>query len=121
VSVHPSATVTPGVVVYRLDDRLFFANASYFKSRVREAIHGAPTATAWLVLDAEAIVAIDASGVEALEQLVESLAQQGITLVVARIKSPLQAHFDSTGLTGRIGADHFYPTVAAAVAACGGS
>jgi sulfate permease, SulP family len=121
VSLHPSATVTPGVVVYRLDDRLFFANASYFKSRVREAINGAPTVTTWLVLDAESIVAIDASGVEALEQLMTSLAQSGITLVVARIKGPLQARFDATGLTARIGADHFHPTVRAAVAACSNS
>ena len=42
VSLHPSARVTPGVVVYRLDDRLFFANARYFKGRVREAIRAAP-------------------------------------------------------------------------------
>ena len=40
VSLHPSARVTPGVVVYRLDDRLFFANARYFKGRVREAVRG---------------------------------------------------------------------------------
>ena len=46
--------VTPGVVVYRLDDRLFFANAQYVKGRVREAIHAAPTETSWFVFDAEA-------------------------------------------------------------------
>src|SRR5262249_59326312 len=51
VSVHPSAKVTPGIVVYRLDDRLFFANARYFKARVREAIRAGPTPTAWLLLD----------------------------------------------------------------------
>ena len=45
---------TPGVVVYRLDDRLFFANARYVKGRVREAMRGAPDAARWLVFDAEA-------------------------------------------------------------------
>ena len=54
VSVHRSARVVPGVVVYRLDDRLFFANASYVKARIREAVRGAPL-TAELVLDAEGI------------------------------------------------------------------
>ena len=54
VSLHPSARVTPGVVVYRLDDRLFFANARYFKGRVREAIRAAAQPVTWLVFDAEA-------------------------------------------------------------------
>jgi len=52
VSLHRSARVTNGVVVYRLDDRLFFANAGYFKARAREALAGAPTPTRWLVFDA---------------------------------------------------------------------
>jgi high affinity sulfate transporter 1 len=50
VSLHPLARVTAGVVVYRLDDRLFFANARYFKGRVREAIRAAPSPVRWLVL-----------------------------------------------------------------------
>ena len=54
VQLHPSARVTPGVVVYRLDDRLFFANARYVKGRVREALRGAPEAARWLVFDGEA-------------------------------------------------------------------
>ena len=69
VSLHPSARVTPGVVVYRLDDRLFFANARYVKGRVREAIRAAPTETSWLVFDAEAVNHIDATGIEALLDL----------------------------------------------------
>ena len=53
VSVHRSARVTPGVVVYRLDDRLFFANASYVKGRIAEALRAAPYAAHALVFDAE--------------------------------------------------------------------
>ena len=55
VRLHPSATVTPGVLVYRLDDRLFFANVNYVQSRLREAIAGAPTPVNWLVFDAEGL------------------------------------------------------------------
>ena len=55
VSLHRSARVTPGVVVYRLDDRLFFAGARYFKGRVREAVRAAPSPVRWFVLDADAI------------------------------------------------------------------
>jgi hypothetical protein len=66
VALHPSARLTPGLVVYRLDDRLFFANARYFKARVLEALRAAPTPARWLVFDAEAVTHIDATGLEAL-------------------------------------------------------
>jgi SulP family sulfate permease len=52
VARHMDAKVSPGVVVYRLDDRLFFANASYVKGRINEALRGVPTVTTALVLDA---------------------------------------------------------------------
>ena len=118
VSMHRSARVTPGVLVYRLDDRVFFANARYFKARVREAMAGAPTATRWVVFDAQFVNDVDASGAEAIEQLDVQLAHHGVTFVVARLESPARARFDATGLTDLIGAEHFYPTVEAAVRAC---
>jgi SulP family sulfate permease len=118
VSLHPSARVTPGVVVYRFDDRLLFANARYFKGRVREALAGAPTDTDYLVFDAEGLVGIDASGVEALEQIVDSLDRDGVTFAVARLKAHVREQFDATGLTTRISEDHFFPTVATAVQWC---
>jgi high affinity sulfate transporter 1 len=117
-SLHPTAKVTPGVVVYRLDDRLLFANARYVKGRVREAVAGAPSTTHYLVFDAEGLAGIDASGVEAFEQILESLNNSDITLVVARLKSHQREHFDITGLTARVGEDHFFPTVSAAVEWC---
>jgi SulP family sulfate permease len=118
VSVNRSAQVTPGVVVYRLDDRLFFANAGYVKGRVLEAVRGASTQTRWLVFDSESLVDIDSSGIAALQELVEHLRKDGITLVTARVKSHIQQRFDETGLTEAIGAGRAYPTVHAAVDAC---
>ena len=47
---------------YRLDDRLFFANARYVMRRMREAVRGAPTTAHWLVLDAEGIAHVDRPG-----------------------------------------------------------
>ena len=115
VSLHPSATVTPGVVVYRLDDRLFFANARYFKGRVREAIRGARTPVSWLVFDAESVTHADSTGLEALEELTKDLRRDEITLVVARLRTRMQDQFELSGLTETIGPEHFYPTVHAAV------
>lgn len=120
VAVHRSAKVTPGVVVYRLDDRLFFANAGYVKGRVQEAIIGAPSQTHCLVLDAEAVTHIDAAGLDALAELTESLRGARISLVVARMKEDVRQRLESSGLVAKIGRDRFYGTVREAVAQCEG-
>ena len=120
VSQHPSARVVPGVLVYRLDDRLFFANAGYVRGRINEAIAGTPTPVRWFVFDAEALTYIDSSGVAALEQVRDALRADGITLVVARLKGPMTEAFDASELTGKIGEDRFFPTVHAAVDAAPG-
>jgi sulfate permease, SulP family len=117
VSLHPSATVTPGVVVYRLDDRLFFANARYFTGRVREAIRAARTPVSWLVVDAEAVTHADSTGLEALAKLTKDLRRDEITLVVARLRTRMREQFELAGLTETIGSEHFHPTVRAAVEA----
>jgi SulP family sulfate permease len=118
VSLHPSAKVAPGVVVYRIDGGIFFADASYFKARVHEAVAGSATPTHYVVLDAEAMNQIDASGGEALRSLVVALRAGGIALVVSRLKTPLSVQFDSMGLTETIGSDQFFPTTHGAVEAC---
>jgi len=118
VELHPSATVTSGVVVYRLDDRLFFANARYVKGRIREAVRGAPERVSWLVFDAEAMIHVDATGVEALQDLDRLLEQDGITLVFARMKGVLEARIEGTKLDGSLGQDRRFPTVRAAVEYC---
>ena len=121
VSVHPSARVAPGVVVYRLDDRLLFANARYVSGRIREAVAGAPSETRFLVFDAEGFGGFDASGVEAFDQLITALAASQVTLVIARMKSHVEEQFATTGLTERVGPERFFPTVDSAVAWCDGS
>jgi sulfate permease, SulP family len=113
VAVHRSARVTPGVVVYRLDDRLFFANARYVEGRGIEAVRGAPTTTRSLVFDAEAVTHVDATGLAALEDLVDALRKDGIELSVARAKTPLTARLAEFGLSGV----PLHPTVRAAVEA----
>lgn len=117
VSLHPRARITPGVLVYRLDDRLFFANARYVSGRVREALDGAPTRVAWLVFDAEALVDVDATGLETLDELVRSLDAEGTSFAVARLKQHVREIFDLAELTAAIGRDRFFPTVRAAVEA----
>jgi sulfate permease, SulP family len=118
VAQRPDARVVPGVVVYRLDDRLFFANTRYVMRRMREAVRGAPTPTRWLVLDAECIAQIDSTGQEALAQLIQQLHEDGVSLAIARMRTALKHTLDDAGLGEQIGAGRFYPTVRAAVQAC---
>ena len=115
ISVHRRARITPGVLVYRLDDRLFFANAGYVSGRIREAVHGSPTPVRWLVFDAEALAHLDSTGARALSDLIGSLRAEGIVFVFARVKTPMRHRLEATGIVGLVGPDHLYPTVRAAV------
>ena len=115
VRLHPSAKQQPGVLVYRLDDRLFFANANYVQSRIREAIAGSPTTVHWLVFDAEGLNHVDATGIDVLTNLIEALRKESITFVFARLKGPMSDYFDDAGLIRLVGEEHLYPTVHAAV------
>ena len=117
VRVHPSARTLPGVLVYRLDDRLFFANANYVKGRIREAIAGARTPVRWLVFDAEALNHVDATGVRMLTELIEALREESITFVIARLHSPSTERLRDAGVLDLVGEEHNYPTVHAAVEA----
>lgn len=115
VSLHPSAQVTPGVVVYRLDDRLFFANARYFKARALEAIRAAPDPTRLLVLDAAAITHVDSTGLATLTDLTADLKRDDIVLVLARLQTRMESQFEDAGALRVIGSEHLYPTIRAAV------
>ncbi len=115
VRVHPSARIVPGVLVYRLDDRLFFANTNYVQGRIREAVAGAPAPVHWLVFDAEALNHVDATGVRMLTEMIESLRKESITFVFARLHSPIHDDLAEAGVLDLVGEEHVYPTVHAAV------
>jgi len=118
VSDHPDAGITSGVVVYRIQDRLFFANAHFFKRRLWAAVDGAPKPVRHVVLDASFISDIDASTEVALREVIDGLGERNIELHVARASAELRTRLDEVGLTDLIGADHFHSTVEAAVDAC---
>lgn len=111
-----TAQTVPGLVVYRFDAALFFVNAEYFRQRVLGLVDEADRPD-WLVVNAEAITYLDATAVDSLRQLHGELAARGITLCFARLKGRQREIFAETGLTDLIGADRFFPTVRAAVAA----
>ncbi len=99
------------------DAPLFFANADHFLTQVQELIDAAEPPIEWLLIDAEAIVDIDVTAAEALSTLQRELERKGIVMAIARANHPLQKMLKRAGLTERIGAEHFYPTVRTGVQA----
>ena len=117
VDDYPEATTVPGLVVYRYDAPLFFANADNFHARVLAAIGSESTPVEWVVLNMEANVEVDLTAVDMLEELRTELASRGIDLALARVKQDLALYLDRSGFTDRIGADHVFPTLPSAVEA----
>lgn len=118
---YPQGATIPGLIVYRFDAQLFFANADVFQRRVRSLVANAGGETLgaveWFVLDAEAIAAIDSTAAQALEDTRRELERQGIVLVVARAKQPLRERLARFGLLDAIGQQRFYPSIRMAIAA----
>jgi sulfate permease, SulP family len=111
----PDATTIPGLVVYRYDAPLCFANADNFRTRALAAVDTSPTPVDWFLLNTEANVEIDITAADTLEDLRHELAQRGITFAMARLKQDLRADLQPTGLLDRIGPDLIFPTLPTAV------
>ena len=112
---YPDARRIPGLVLYRFDAPLFFANADFFRERVR-SIARAGDATR-VVVAAEPITDIDATAGESLLSLNDELAADGVELAFAELKDPVRDRLRDYGIEAVIGADRFFPTIGVAVAA----
>ncbi len=105
----------PGLVIYRFDAPLFFANASLFADEVLALADEAEPPAQRLVVSAEAITAVDSTAESMLRDLVTQLRDRGVVLELARPKKPLRDFLDRAGLLEEIGPDHIYPRVSDAV------
>jgi len=113
---YPNATLVPGLVVYRYDAPLCFANAEDFRRRALEALHNSSGPPEWFLLNAEANVEVDVTGLDALGQLRDELGKRNVTFAMARVKQDLQAQLVAAGLVDKIGEDRIFPTLPTAVA-----
>lgn len=111
----PGATTIPGLVIYRYDAPLFFANAADFKRRALAVVEAESTPVEWLVVNTEAIVEIDITAADALVELYEKLRKRGITLALARVKQDLYAQIQRCGLLDLIGTEHIFFTLPSAI------
>lgn len=115
ISRHPEAKRIPGLVLFRWDAPLFFANSAVFQEHVLRAVAQAPTPTKWVVVAAEPVTDIDITAADMLAELDQKLHQAGMDLLFAEMKGPVKDRLKHYGLFTSFGSENFFPTIGQAV------
>jgi MFS superfamily sulfate permease-like transporter len=114
VTQYPEAEHLSGLVMYRFDAPLFFANCRTFREEIGEVVAATP-GLRWIVLAAEPVTDVDTTAADMLEDLDEWLNARGVSLVFAEMKDPVRRKIERYELTRTIDPRHFFPTIEAAV------
>jgi MFS superfamily sulfate permease-like transporter len=115
ITRHPDARLIPGLVLFRWDAPLFFANAELFHQRVLEAVAGSPTPVQWVVVAAEPVTSVDVTAADVVKELDEALQAAGVELCFAEMKGPVKDKLKRFGLFAHLGEERFFATVGQAV------
>jgi high affinity sulfate transporter 1 len=115
ITRYPAARQIPGLLLFRWDAPLFFANADFFKERVLEEAKKAPTRVHWVVIAAEPITSIDITAADTLGELDKGLQVAGVKLCFAEMKDPVKDKLKRFGLFDQFGEEFFFPTVSGSV------
>ena len=107
--------MVPGLVLFRWDAPLFFANAELFHERVLDAVASSPTPVRWLVVAAEPVTSVDVTAADMLGELDDTLQGAGIELCFAEMKDPVKDKLRRFGLFTRFGEEGFFATLGEAV------
>jgi high affinity sulfate transporter 1 len=117
---HPEGKTVPGLILYRWDAPLFFANAELFREHVFDVVaraSTAPTPPRWLAIASEPIVDVDTTAADMLDELIGELGARGVALHFAELKGRVKDRLRVYGIYDRLGADSFHPTVGSVVKA----
>lgn len=117
VERHPDAYRVPGLLLFRFDAPLFFANSQLFESRLMQAMASQDSPVQRVVVAAEAMTDIDSTGYETLTMVLDQLDAIGVDFAFAELKGPVKDRLIAYGLHDRIGDRSFYPTLGTAVSA----
>jgi high affinity sulfate transporter 1 len=115
ITRYPDARQRPGLVLFRWDAPLFFANAEFFKDRALDAVARSPAHVEWLVVAAEPVTSVDVTAADSLLELHEALRLAGTRLCFAELKDPVKDQLKRFELFDRIGERSFFATIGAAV------
>jgi MFS superfamily sulfate permease-like transporter len=114
---YPEAKQIPGLVLFRWDAPLFFANAERFREVVLDAVASAPSPVRWLVVSAEPVTNIDVTSFDMLRELYDELESAGVRLVFAEMKDPVMDKLRRFAVAGKVGEESFFHTIDEAVEA----
>jgi high affinity sulfate transporter 1 len=114
--LYPNAEELPGLVIYRFDAPLFFANTRTFREEIRRFAAAEPRPR-WIVIAAEPITDVDTTAADMLAELDEELNAAGTSLVFAELKDPVRDKLEQYALIGPLNPDHFFATLDAALSA----
>jgi MFS superfamily sulfate permease-like transporter len=117
VTRHPEGVQVPGLVLYRWDAPLFFANAARFRERVFRAVRHAGPDARWVVVAGEPITDVDTTAVRALSDLLDDLDGRGVRFAFAELTGPVWDELKTYGIAERIGESYRFPTLGTAVKA----
>jgi MFS superfamily sulfate permease-like transporter len=115
ITRYPNARLVPGLVLFRWDAPLFFANAEFFHDRVLDAVASSPTPVRWLVVAAEPVTSVDVTAADAISELDDTLHAAGIELYFAEMKDPVKDKLKRFGLYSHFGEQSFFATIGEAV------
>jgi MFS superfamily sulfate permease-like transporter len=115
ITRYPNAQLIPGLVLFRWDAPLFFANAELFQERLLDAVAASPTPVHWLVVAAAPVTSVDVTAADMLMELDATLVSSGIELCLAEMKDPVKDKLRCFGLYLTIGERAFFPTIEVAV------
>jgi high affinity sulfate transporter 1 len=117
ITRYPEARLIPGLVLFRWDAPLFFANAELFHQRVLDAVASSPSPVQWVVIAAEPVTSVDVTAADVLSELDDTLHASGIELCFAEMKDPVKDKLKRFGLFTRLGETTFFATLGEAVSA----
>jgi MFS superfamily sulfate permease-like transporter len=115
ITRYPDARQVPGLVLFRWDAPLFFANAELFKERALEVAARSSMPLRWLVIASEPITSVDVTAADSLNELCDILHSAGAELCFAELKDPVKDKLKRFGLFAKLGEGLFFPTIGAAV------
>jgi sulfate permease, SulP family len=109
--VSSRAQVIPGLMIYRFQHSMYYANAEHFSQEVLELVEGAQPPLAWLCIDATAMDDVDFSAAATLREIYGTLKEKGVRLVLAEVGEDVRRELDLSEVTDLVGKDAYFETL----------
>ncbi len=111
VPITTHAQLLPGLIVYRFNHSMYYANTNLFEEEVLDLVNQAQPPLSWFCLDAIAIDDVDFSAAATLRETCALLKQKEVRFVLVAVADNVRVELDRSGITDLIGKDLFFNRV----------